>query len=95
MKKRSAEEKYQIVIEMLTTKTPVAEICRKYNVNSAIVYLWKQQFLEAGKNGLRGKKENGQHSLAAENEQLKQLVADLSLANATFKKILTERRRLQ
>lgn len=91
MKKHSAELKYQVVIEMLATKTPVAEICRKYNVNSTYVYVWKQQFLEGGKKALTGAKGGG-NSLAAENESLKELVADLSLANAIFKKNLAGRR---
>lgn len=92
MKKRSAEEKYQIVVETLTTKTPVAEICRKFNVNSTHIYYWKKQFLEGGKKALSGAKGKGESVLIAENERLKELVADLSLVNATFKKTLADRR---
>jgi transposase-like protein len=92
MKKHSAELKYQVVIEMLATKTPVAEICRKYNVNSTYIYDWKKKFLEGGKAALTGGRGGNEAALAAENEQLKGIVADLSLANSTFKKILGGRR---
>ncbi len=92
MKKHSSELKYQVVIEMLATKTPVAEICRKYNVNPTYVYGWKQKFLQGGKAALTGGRGGSEASLASENEQLKGIVADLSLANATFKKILGGRR---
>lgn len=92
MKKRSVEEKFDIVIMMLATNTPVAEICRKYNVSGAQAYGWKQKFLEGGKGALAPYKHDGNAALEAENEQLKQLVADLTLANALFKKTLIGRR---
>ncbi len=92
MKKHSAEIKYQVVIEILATKTPVAEICRKYNINPTYVYAWKQKFLQGGKAALTGGRGGNEASLEAENGQLKGIVADLSLANATFKKILGGRR---
>ena len=59
-------------------------------------YKWSKEFLEAGKQRLLGdtQREAGNQevqSIRAENEQLKQLVADLSLKNRVLKKSLLGR----
>ena len=41
----SGEEKANIVLEILTTNTPTAEICRRYNVRPTLVYSWKASFV--------------------------------------------------
>ena len=44
----SGEEKANIVLEILTTNTPTAEICRRYNVRPTLVYSRKASFVQAG-----------------------------------------------
>jgi transposase-like protein len=51
----TVEEKANIVLEVLTTSTPLTEICRKYNVQPTQVYRWKASFVQAGTKGLSGK----------------------------------------
>ena len=83
----SAEEKANIVLEVLTTSTPLAEICRKYNVQPTLVYRWKVGFVQSGTKAMSGNDASGREKqLEQENKRLKEMVADLALANELLKK---------
>ena len=86
-----AEEKIRIVMEGIRAEVSVADLCRREGIHPTIYYKWLKDFMEAGKGRLRGdaKREatsNEVQDLRQENERLKLLVADLSLANLTLKK---------
>ena len=90
----TAEEKIQIVLESLNTSIGVVELCRKYAVNPTVFYAWKEKFIEAGKQALtRSRRNGGGGELQAENERLKQLIGELTIANDAFKKSLQGERR--
>ena len=88
----SSEDKIRIVMESLTTNITVSELCRKYNVSPNQYYIWKERFLEAGKQALSGPKDTANDQLAAENERLKRLIGELTIVNDAFKKTLEGRR---
>jgi transposase len=93
-KKYTAEEKIRIVLEGLGGETSITELCRREGINSNLYYRWSKEFLEAGKQRLAGnttrEADSGEvKELKSENEQLKQLVAELSLKNRVLKKSLT------
>lgn len=90
----SAEEKIRIVIEGLRGDKTVAELCRQEGISQSLYYKWSKEFLEAGKQRLAGNTKREADSeevkgLRQQNEQLKQLVAELSLKNRVLKKSLT------
>lgn len=90
-RKFSADEKIRIVLEGLRGETSVAEVCRREGIVPNLYYRWSKDFLEAGKKRLQGDTMREATSsevvaLRQENEQLKQLVADLSLKNRVLKK---------
>jgi transposase len=90
----SAEEKIRIVLEGLKGEESVAELCRKEGISPNLYYNWSKEFLEAGKRRLLGdtKREASSGEVGAlqqENQQLKQLVADLALRNQVLKKSLS------
>jgi transposase len=92
-KKYSSEEKIRIVLEGLRGEASVAELCRREGLNTNIYYKWSKEFLEAGKKRLQGDTVREATStevvdLKKENDQLKQLVAELSLKNRVLKKSL-------
>lgn len=90
----TAEDRIRIVMESLTTNITVAELCRKYNIKPNVFYSWKQRFIEGGKMALTSsKQENVNRDLAAENERLKKLIGELTIANDAFKKTLEAGRR--
>lgn len=92
-KKYTAEEKIRIVLEGLRGEVTIAELCRREGINQNLYYKWSKDFLEAGKARLQGdtqRQANSQdvENIRRENEQLKQLVAELALRNRVLKKTL-------
>lgn len=92
-KKYNAEEKMRIVLEGLRGETSVAELCRREGLHPNLYYKWSKEFLEAGKQRLVGDIRREADSrevneMRSEIEQLKQLVAELSLKNRVLKKSL-------
>lgn len=93
-RKFNSEEKIRIILEGLRGEDSIANICRKEGIVPSIYYKWSKAFLEAGKRQLNGDtireaSSNEVSDLRNENEQLKQLVAELSLKNRVFKKSLS------
>ena len=93
-KKYGAEEKIRIVLEGLRGEESIAAICRREGVNPNLYYKWSKDFLEAGKKRLAGdivREANSEEvsGMKEENEQLKQLVAELALKNRVLKKSLS------
>jgi transposase len=85
-KKYSAEEKVRIVLEGLRGEEKIAELCRREGIHQNMYYKWSKEFLEAGKQRLVGdtKREADSQEVEAmrsENEQLKVVVAELTLKN--------------
>ena len=92
-KKYNAEEKIGIILEGLRAEESIAAICRREGISPNLYYRWSKEFLEAGKKRLLGDTKREATSsevldLRQENEQLKQLVAELSLKNRVLKKSL-------
>src|SRR5262245_3259937 len=94
-RKYNAEEKIRIVLEGLRGEESVAELCRREGINPNLYYKWSKEFLEAGKARLTGDTKRQASSsevdeLRHENEQLKQVVAELLLKNRVLKKTVLE-----
>ena len=92
-RKYSSEEKIRIVLEGLRGEESISAICRREGISSNLYYRWSKDFLEAGKKRLQGDTVREANSLEVnglrqENDQLKQLVAELSLKNRVLKKSL-------
>ena len=92
-KRYNAEEKIRIVLDGLRGEESIAAICRREGISSNLYYRWSKDFLEAGKRRLLGDTQREATStevtsLKQENDQLKQLVAELSLKNRVLKKSL-------
>jgi transposase len=92
-RKFTAEEKIRIILEGLKGEESIADLCRKEGIHPTMYYKWSKAFLEGGKRRLTGDTiwEAGSeevNELRSENEDLKQLVAELSLKNRVLKKTL-------
>ena len=90
-RKITAEEKIRIVLEGLKGEDSITEICRREGLAPSMYYKWSKAFLEAGKRRLNGDTKREATSdevtgLRQENDQLKQIVAELSLDNRKLKK---------
>lgn len=90
-RKFSAEEKIRIVLDGLRGEESITALCRREGISQGIYYKWSKDFMEAGKRRLMGDVKREANSsevtdLRKENEDLKQLVAELSLDNRVLKK---------
>lgn len=93
-RKFSSEEKIRIVLEGLKGELSISELCRREGIAANLYYRWSKDFLEGGKKRLSGDTVREANSsevggLRQENDQLKQLVAELSLKNRVLKKSLS------
>ena len=92
-RKFSAEEKIRIIFDVIRGEGSIAEICRREGIAPNLYYRWSKDFMEAGKRRLQGDTRREANSVEVtsirdENDQLKQLVAELSLRNRVLKKSL-------
>ena len=88
-KKYSAEEKLRIVLEGLRGEDSISELCRREGIHQNMYYKWSKEFLEAGTKREADRQEVKE--MRSENEQLKELVAELTLKNRVLKKSLLGR----
>lgn len=92
-RKFSAEEKIRIVIEGIKGEESIAEICRREGIVPALYYRWSKDFMEAGKKRLlddtvREANTDEVKYLREENQNLKEVVAELTLKERVLKKSL-------
>jgi transposase len=78
----SVEFKRQVIEELLSGENGPAQLCRRYNINSSLLYHWKKQYS-------RGKFNNEptvEGALKDRIEKLERLVGKLTLENEVLKK---------
>lgn len=76
MKKRFTEEQIVRVLQEAESGVPVRDLCRKYNVTEQTFYRWRKQFAGMEVSDIKAMK-----ALQKENEELKRVVAELTLDN--------------
>lgn len=52
-KKHTPDQKFKIIKEQMTTRTPVADICKKYNIHPSMFYKWQDKFLSGALDGFK------------------------------------------
>jgi transposase-like protein len=78
----SLEFKRQVVEELMSGESRPAQLCRRYNITSSVLYHWKKQYS-------RGKFNNEpteEGALRDRMEKLERLVGRLTLENEVLKK---------
>ena len=88
------EEKIRIVLDGLRGEQSISELCRREGIAANLYYRWSKDFLEAGKKQLAGDTvreatSNEVKDLRSENQELKEVVAEITLRNRILKKSLT------
>ena len=90
-RKYTSEEKIRIVLEGFRREVTVNDLCWREGIKPHSYYSWTKEFMEAGKERLardavRDATQREVQQLRRENEELKQLVGDLSLEVYRLKK---------
>ena len=90
-RKYTPEEKVRIVLEGFRREVAVNELCRREGIKPGAYYAWTKDFMEAGKERLtrdavRDATRQEIEQIKRENNELKQLVAELSLEAYRLKK---------
>ena len=90
-RKYTPEEKIRIVLEGFRREVTVNDLCRREGIKPHSYYDWTKEFMETGKDRLtretvRDATRQEIQQLRRENNELKQVVADLSLEAYRLKK---------
>ena len=90
-RKFSSEEKIRIVLEVFKAEESISTICRREGITPTHYYRWSKDFLEAGKKRLQGDTLRDANAievnkLRRENNELKQVTAELNLEVWRLKK---------
>ena len=86
MKKRFTEEQIIKVINEAKMGLKVEEVCRKHGISQPTYYNWKSKY-----GGMTVSEVKRLRALEKENQQLKKLVAELSLDNAALKDVVSRK----
>jgi len=82
------EEKLALVLSMLKGTEPIAALCARHGISATQAYKWRDEFVAAGKAGLRDKRKRANRDpVVDENRQLKQLLGEQALVIDAQKKL--------
>ena len=93
---RTAEEKWQILMEGLKSGASVAEVCRRHQIAESQYYVWFRQMEEAAKERLSGggasrgeaRAEREKEALRAKLARQQAIIAEVVTENLVLKKTL-------
>lgn len=85
-KSKFSDEQIAFALKQAETGTRVEEICRKLGISEATFYNWRKKYGGLGVSELRRLKQ-----LEAENQRLKQMVADLSLDKHMLQEVIKKK----
>lgn len=82
MKKRFSEEQIVQILQEAEGGASVRDMCRKYNISEQTFYRWRKQFAGMAVSDVKRLK-----ALERENEELKKVVAELTLDNRMLRDV--------
>ncbi len=82
----SAEAKANIVLEVLRGDRSISETCREHGIAQSLFYKWKDKFLSGAIKALSPNGRIARKANQGEIQQLKHLIADLTIENKILKK---------
>jgi transposase len=90
------EEKLRLVVESLQSDQKVAELCRREGLSPTQIYEWRKQLMGsakeifADKRGQRKGEDPRIGKLAADNQRMKDVIAEITAENLVLKKTLSD-----
>lgn len=93
-RKWSPAEKLRIVLESLQSDGKLAAICRREGLSPNLVYQWRKQLLGSAEAVFAVKRKAGAdpkvERLEAENQRMKNVIAEITAENLDLKKTLSD-----
>ena len=87
-KEWTIEERYRIVLQVLSREKNATEVCRENQISQNLFYNWRDQFLAGAQAGLKDRRvKANKDPLLEENRQLKRLVGEYALIIDAQKKL--------
>lgn len=83
----SPEFKHQVVEELLSGVSTVAQLCRRHNLSSSLLYYWKRQYAK----GTYDNEPTQEAALEERVRQLEQMLGKVILENEFLKKAVKKR----
>lgn len=79
-RKWDSKTKMQIVLEGLEGKTPLAQLCNKYQISQGLFYYWLRELQAKGHKVFESVKESKkEQKLQEEVKKLKRIIAEISI----------------
>jgi putative transposase len=82
-KSRFSDGQIMAILKQAESGVPVAELCREHGMSSASFYKWRAKY-----GGMDASLMAEMKTVAAENQRLKRMFADLSMQNELLKEAL-------
>jgi transposase-like protein len=93
----SADQKFKVVKEALTTDAGVSGVCRKYDITTGLYYKWQEKFFSGALAGFESKDSGPTKAelreiakLESQNQRMKNVIAEITAENIEFKKNIGE-----
>lgn len=90
------EEKLRLVLESLQSDQKVSELCRREGLNPTQLYEWRKQLLAGAKTVFPDRRGPAKGEdprivrMAAENQRMKNVIAEITAENLVLKKTLVD-----
>ena len=86
----TAEQRTQLVLRLLSTEEPAAQLARRAGVSEQTLYRWCEEFIGAGRQAMNGRRAQSEQSkaverLTAEVAERDQVIGELTIANRVLK----------
>ncbi len=93
--KLNVSQRSEAVLALLRREEPATKIARRYGVSEPTLYAWRDDFIDGGKEGLKGKAGASKDTekiktLERKIAKREQVIGEITIANTILKKIAEE-----
>ena len=86
-KKWSSEEKKLVVLELISGKKSVSQVCKERGVSESLVYRWRDQALKAIDGAFAGNGKTAAQTFESERQRYLKVIGEQACVIDTLKKI--------
>lgn len=91
----TAPRKGEAVLGILKGQTTLIDFCRANDLKQSEVEKWIEEFIQAGRNGLKKSRRDARSPEEIENDELKKLVGEQTIIISVLKKSIEKQERMK